>query len=249
MNLTNKLLEINNLSKTFYSLNDELLVIDNISFDIFEKDVIALIGPSGCGKSSILNIISNLDKNYKGTIIKKDNLKIAYMFQEDTLFDWLTIYENAIFNLKLTKRLTKENINYVKNLLKKYNLYEFKNKYPNELSGGMKQRLSLIRTLSLKPDILLLDEPFSALDYQTKLKIICDVHNIIKEENITVLIVTHDIEEAISISNKIIVLTNRPTKIKNIHIIKNDKNPIDIRSTKEFSYYHNLIWKEIEKNV
>ena len=154
MNSTNKLLEINNLSKTFYSLNDELLVIDNISFDIFEKDVIALIGPSGCGKSSILNIISNLDKNYKGTIIKKDNLKIAYMFQEDTLFDWLTIYENAIFNLKLTKRLTKENINYVKNLLKKYNLYEFKNKYPNELSGGMKQRLSLIKTLSLKQKYL-----------------------------------------------------------------------------------------------
>lgn len=249
MNLTNKLLEISNLSKTFHSLNDELLVIDNISFDIFKNDIIGLIGPSGCGKSSILNIISNLDKEYKGTITKKDNLKIAYMFQDDTLFDWLTIYENAIFNLKLTKKTTEENIKYVNNLLKKYKLYDFKNKYPNELSGGMKQRLSLIRTLSLKPDILLLDEPFSALDYQTKLKIICDIYNIIKEENITVLIVTHDIEEAISLCNKIIVLTNRPTKIKNIHIIKNNKNPIDIRNTKEFSYYHNLIWKEIEKNV
>ena len=249
MTSTNKLLEINKLSKTFYSLNDELLVIDNISFDVFKNDVIALIGPSGCGKSSILNIISNLDKNYKGKIIKKQNIKIAYMFQEDTLFDWLTIYENATFNLKLTKQLTNENINYVNNLLKKYKLYEFKNKYPNELSGGMKQRLSLIRTLSLKPDILLLDEPFSALDYQTKLKILCDVYKIIKEENITAIIVTHDIEEAISLCNKIIVLTNRPTKIKNIHIIKTNKNPIEIRDTKEFSYYHNLIWKEIDKNV
>ena len=249
MNSTNKLLEINKLSKTFYSLNDELLVIDNISFDVFKNDVIALIGPSGCGKSSILNIISNLDKNYKGKIIKEQNIKIAYMFQEDTLFDWLTIYENATFNLKLTKQLTNENINYVNNLLKKYKLYEFKNKYPNELSGGMKQRLSLIRTLSLKPDILLLDEPFSALDYQTKLKILCDVYKIIKEENITAIIVTHDIEEAISLCNKIIVLTNRPTKIKNIHIIKTNKNPIEIRDTKEFSYYHNLIWKEIDKNV
>ena len=249
MNSTNKLLEINKLSKTFYSLNDELLVIDNISFNVFKNDVIALIGPSGCGKSSILNIISNLDKNYKGKIIKEQNIKIAYMFQEDTLFDWLTIYENATFNLKLTKQLTNENINYINNLLKKYKLYEFKNKYPNELSGGMKQRLSLIRTLSLKPDILLLDEPFSALDYQTKLKILCDVYKIIKEENITAIIVTHDIEEAISLCNKIIVLTNRPTKIKNIHIIKTNKNPIEIRDTKEFSYYHNLIWKEIDKNV
>lgn len=249
MNSTNKLLEINNLSKTFHSTNDELLVIDNISFDVYKKDIIALIGPSGCGKSSILNIISNLDNQYKGTISKKENIKIGYMFQEDTLFDWLTIYENAIFSLKLTKKLSKENIEYVNNLLKKYKLYEFKNKYPNELSGGMKQRLSLIRTLSLKPDILLLDEPFSALDYQTKLKILCDVYNIIKEEKITTIIVTHDIEEAISLCNKIIVLTNRPTKIKNIHIIKTSNNPIDIRNTKEFSYYHNLIWEEIEKNV
>ncbi|MBQ7789783.1 MAG: ATP-binding cassette domain-containing protein [Bacilli bacterium] len=248
MNST-KLLQVNNLSKTFYTKKDELKVIDNISFDVFEKDIVALIGPSGCGKSSILNIISNLDKQYKGTISKKENIKIAYMFQEDTLFDWLTIYENAVFNLKLTKNLTKENIEYVNNLLRKYKLYEFKDNYPNTLSGGMKQRLSLIRTLSLKPNILLLDEPFCALDYQTKLKIITDVYNIIKEEKITAIIVTHDIEEAISLCNKIIVLTNRPTKIKHTHIIKINENPLTIRNTKEFSYYHNLIWEEIEKNV
>lgn len=248
MNST-KLLQVNNLSKTFYTKKDELKVIDNISFDVFEKDIVALIGPSGCGKSSILNIISNLDKQYKGTISKKENIKIAYMFQEDTLFDWLTIYENAVFNLKLTKNLTKENIEYVNNLLRKYKLYEFKDNYPNTLSGGMKQRLSLIRTLSLKPNILLLDEPFCALDYQTKLKIITDVYNIIKEEKITTIIVTHDIEEAISLCNKIIVLTNRPTKIKHTHIIKINENPLTIRNTKEFSYYHNLIWEEIEKNV
>ncbi len=248
MNST-KLLQVNNLSKTFYTKKDELKVIDNISFDVFEKDIVALIGPSGCGKSSILNIISNLDKHYKGTISKKENIKIAYMFQEDTLFDWLTIYENAVFNLKLTKNLTKENIEYVNNLLRKYKLYEFKDNYPNTLSGGMKQRLSLIRTLSLKPNILLLDEPFCALDYQTKLKIITDVYNIIKEEKITAIIVTHDIEEAISLCNKIIVLTNRPTKIKHTHIIKINENPLAIRNTKEFSYYHNLIWEEIEKNV
>ena len=251
MNTIKKLLSINGLSKTYYSLKDETKVLDDISFDIYEGDFIGLIGPSGCGKSSILNILSSLDKEYKGTIKTKENLKIGYMFQEDTLFPWLTIYDNAILGLKISKTYTKENINYIDNLLKKYNLYDFKDKYPKELSGGMKQRLSLIRTLAFKPDILLLDEPYSALDYQTKLKVSNDVYQIIKNENKTAIIVTHDIEEAISMCSKIIVLSKRPTKIINSHIIKlsDSKDPINNRKAKEFSYYHNLIWKEIEKNV
>lgn len=248
MNSTNKLLEINNLSKTYYSLKDEIKVLNNISFDVYKNDFIGIIGPSGCGKSSILNIISNLDKDYKGTINKKENIKIGYMFQEDNLFSWLTIYENAILPLTISKTKTKENLNYVENLLKKYNLYEFKNKYPNELSGGMKQRLALIRTLAFKPDILLLDEPFSALDYQTRLKVSNDVYKIIKEEQKTTIIVTHDIEEAISMCNKIIVLSNRPTNIINTHIIKLSNDPIHNRKTKEFLYYLNIIWKEIEND-
>lgn len=251
MNTIKKLLSINGLSKTYYSLKDETKVLNDISFDIYEGDFIGLIGPSGCGKSSILNILSSLDKEYKGTIKTKENLKIGYMFQEDTLFPWLTIYDNAMLGLKISKTYTKENINYIDNLLKKYNLYDFKDKYPKELSGGMKQRLSLIRTLAFKPDILLLDEPYSALDYQTKLKVSNDVYQIIKNENKTAIIVTHDIEEAISMCSKIIVLSKRPTKIINSHIIKlsDSKDPINNRKAKEFSYYHNLIWKEIEKNV
>ena len=251
MNTIKKLLSINGLSKTYYSLKDETKVLDDISFDIYEGDFIGLIGPSGCGKSSILNILSSLDKEYKGTIKTKENLKIGYMFQEDTLFPWLTIYDNAMLGLKISKTYTKENINYIDNLLKKYNLYDFKDKYPKELSGGMKQRLSLIRTLAFKPNILLLDEPYSALDYQTKLKVSNDVYQIIKNENKTAIIVTHDIEEAISMCSKIIVLSKRPTKIINSHIIKlsDSKDPINNRKAKEFSYYHNLIWKEIEKNV
>lgn len=251
MNTIKKLLSINGLSKTYYSLKDEIKVLDDISFDIYEGDFIGLIGPSGCGKSSILNILSSLDKEYKGTIKTKENIKIGYMFQEDTLFPWLTIYDNAMLGLKISKTYTKENINYIDNLLKKYNLYDFKDKYPKELSGGMKQRLSLIRTLAFKPDILLLDEPYSALDYQTKLKVSNDVYQIIKNENKTAIIVTHDIEEAISMCSKIIVLSKRPTKIINSHIIKlsDSKDPINNRKAKEFSYYHNLIWKEIEKNV
>lgn len=250
MNSTNKILEINNLSKTYYSLKDETHVLDNISFDVYKNDFIGIIGPSGCGKSSILNIISNLDNDYKGEILKKENLKIGYMFQEDNLFPWLTIYENALLPLTITKTKTKENIDYIENLLKKYNLYEFKEKYPNDLSGGMKQRLALIRTLASKPDILLLDEPYSALDYQTRLKVSNDVFNIIKSEKITAIIVTHDIEEAISMCNKIIVLSNRPTKIKNNHIIKltDSKDPIHNRKTKEFPYYLNIIWKEIDND-
>lgn len=247
MNSIKKILSINNLSKTFYSLKDEIKVLDNISFDVYENDFIGIIGPSGCGKSSILNIISNLDKEYTGTI-KKKNTKIGYMFQEDTLFDWLTVYENILLTLKITKSNTKENQNYVNNLLKKYNLYEFKDKYPNELSGGMKQRISLIRTLSYKPDILLLDEPFSALDYQTRIKIRNDVYNIIKNENKTAIIVTHDIEEAISLCNKIIVLSQRPTTIINTHIIKINEQT-ERRNSKEFSYYYNQIWKEIQNDI
>lgn len=249
MNSTKKILSINNLSKTFYSLTDEIKVIDNLSFDIYENDFIGIIGPSGCGKSSILNIISELDKEYKGSI-EKNNLKIGYMFQEDTLFDWLTVYENILLVLKITKTNTEENKEYVNNLLKKYKLYDFINKYPSELSGGMKQRLSLIRTLAYKPNLLLLDEPYSALDYQTRLKVSNDVYNIIKEENKTAIIVTHDIEEAVSMCNKIIVLTNRPTKILNTHIIKlsDNSDPINNRKSKDFSYYYNIIWKELENN-
>lgn len=251
MNLTNKILSVNNLSKTFYSLNDEIKVLNNVSFDIYENEFIGIIGPSGCGKSSILNILSNLDKSYNGNIKYKDDIKIGYMLQEDALFPWLTIYDNAILGLKISKKLNEENANYVINLLKKYGLIEFREKYPNELSGGMKQRLALIRTLATSPDILLLDEPYSALDYQTRLKVGNDVYNIIKEEHKTAIIVTHDIAEAISMCSKIIVLSNRPAKIKSIHKIEltDSKNPIENRKAKEFSSYYDLIWKEIDDNV
>ncbi|MDD6272702.1 MAG: ABC transporter ATP-binding protein [bacterium] len=251
MNLTTKLLTVSNLSKTYYSLKDEILVIDNISFEVHEGDFIGIIGPSGCGKSSILNILSGLDKEYIGNINIKENITIGYMLQEDALFPWLTIYENAILGLKISKKLNNENKKYVNYLLKKYGLIEFKDKYPSELSGGMKQRLALIRTLAINPDILLLDEPYSALDYQTRLKVGNDVFNIIKEEKKTVIIVTHDIEEAVSMCSKIIVLSKRPASIKNVHniLLTDNSTPIENRKTKEFSSYYNLIWKEIDDNV
>lgn len=248
MNSTNKILSVNNLFKSYYSPKEETEVLDDISFDVNTNDFIAIIGPSGCGKSSILNIISNLDKNYFGKVIKKDNVKIGYMFQQDALFPYLTIYENAILGLKIENNLNTNSIKYVLNLLKKYNLLDFKDKYPNELSGGMKQRLALIRTLATKPDILLLDEPYSALDYQTRLLVCNDVYKIIKEENITAIIVTHDIEEAVSMCNKIIVLSKRPSHIKKIYNIEvdNRSDPISNRKNSEFIKYYDIIWKDID---
>ncbi len=242
------LIKILNLSKSYYSINEETKAINNITFDI-DNNFTGIIGPSGCGKSSILNIISNQDKDYEGKIIKKENLKIGYMLQEDALFPWLNIYENSILGLKISKSLNDDNIKYVVHLLKKYGLYEFKDKYPNELSGGMKQRVALIRTLAIKPDILLLDEPFSALDYQTRLKVCDDVYKIIKEENKAVVIVTHDVSEAISFCDKVIVLTKRPASIKNIYNINyiNKNTPTQNRKTIEFQKYFDLIWSDIEK--
>lgn len=251
MNSMNSLLTVNNLSKTYYSKQGETVAIKNISFSINENDFIGIVGPSGCGKSSILNIISMLDNDYKGNIILKENISIGYMFQEAVLFPWLTVLDNTLLGLKISKKLNKDTKKYALDLLRKYNLIEFKDKYPSELSGGMKQRVALIRTLALNPDILLLDEPFSALDYQTRLKVSEDVYNIIKQEKKTVLIVTHDISEAISMCSKIIVLSERPATIKKIFKIdiENSKGPIERRKSPLFSKYYEKIWKEIDNNV
>ena len=251
MNTTNKILTVKHLSKIYNTLEGETNCLSDISFEVNEGDFITIIGPSGCGKSTILNIIAGLENKYQGNVNFTSDCEIGYMLQEHSLFDWLTVEENALLGLKIKKQLTKENINYVINLLKKYNLYDFKNSYPKNLSGGMKQRLALIRTLAFKPRILLLDEPFSALDYQSRLSVSDDVYKIIKNENKTAIMVSHDIAESISMSNKIIVLSKRPATIKNIHNItlSINKGPIENRKAKEFSTYYDQLWKEIDKNV
>ena len=245
-----KVLEIKNLKKEYHTLKGEVLALQDISFDIEEKDFVAIVGPSGCGKSTILSILTGLDKDYDG-LIDTHHKKIGYMLQTDCLLPYLTIWDNAILGLKLTHTLTKENIDFVRNLIHKYNLDEFKDKYPSSLSGGMKQRLALIRTLATNPDILLLDEPFSALDYQTRLEVSNDVYNIIKSEGKTAIIVTHDIGEAIATANKVIVLSQRPAIVKKIYDIKldNPKNPILNRKDPKFSEYFDIIWKELEEYV
>ena len=248
----NNILSINNLSKKYYSKKGEILAIKNITLNIKENDFIAIVGPSGCGKSTLLSILSEIDKPTTGTIeYPNGSKKIGYMFQQDCLFPWLTILDNCLLGLKIQKQLTKEKKEKVINLLKKYGLENFIYKYPNSLSGGMKQRVALIRTLAIDPDILLLDEAFSALDYQTRLKVSDDVYKIIKNENKTAIMVTHDVGEAVSMANKVIVLTNRPSTIKKIIDINltNSTTPINNRNCQEFMSYYNEIWKIIDNNV
>lgn len=250
--MNKNILTINNLSKSYYTKEREILALDNISLNIEENTITSIVGPSGCGKSTLLNIIGNLETKTKGEISFQENKnKIGYMFQNDCLFPWLTILENCLLGLKIQKQLTKENIEYVKELLNNYGLKDFINSYPNNLSGGMKQRVALIRTLATKPDILLLDEPFSALDYQSRLTVSDDVYKIIKQEKKTTIIITHDISEAISMSDKIIVLTRRPAKIKKIFKINltDAKSPITNRTCKEFNNYYKEIWESIDHHV
>ena len=188
-----KILEVKNICKTYQAKNGEIEALKNISFDIKEGEYISIIGPSGCGKSTLLSIISGLENKSSGEIYIDG--KIGYMLQKDNLLEWRTIYKNVLLGLEIQKENTLENREYVEKLLKKYGLYEFKEKYPAQLSGGMRQRVALIRTLAIRPKILLLDEAFSALDYQTRLMVTEDIFKILKSENITALMVTHDISE------------------------------------------------------
>lgn len=198
-----KILSLKNISKKYQAKNGEIVAIENISFDVEKGEFVSIIGPSGCGKSTLLSIISGLEEKNSGSIFIDNeeviglSAKIGYMLQKDSLLEWRTIYDNVVFGLEVKKIKNRENEEYVINLLKKYGLYEFKDKYPTQLSGGMRQRVALIRTLAIKPRILLLDEAFSALDYQTRIMVTNDIFQILKNEQITVLMVTHDISEGI----------------------------------------------------
>ena len=209
------ILKLINISKTYYTKSSETLAIKDFTFDILEDSIVAIVGPSGCGKSTLLNIIGGLDEKTSGEITFTNNReKIGYMFQNDCLFPWLNILDNCLVGLKIKNELTKEKKDYVINLLTNYGLKDFIYSYPSNLSGGMRQRVALIRTLATNPDILLLDEPFSALDFETRQLVSDDVYKIIKKEKKTTIMITHDIAEAISMADRVIVLTSRPAKVK-----------------------------------
>lgn len=246
-----KILEVNNLSKNYQTVNGEVKAIDNITFSLDNQEFVCIVGSSGCGKSTLLNILAGIDNKTSGDIKIKNGLKIGYMLQEDALFPWLNILDNACLGLDINHSKTNDNIEFVKGLLIKYGLKDFLDKYPHELSGGMRQRVALIRTLALKPDILMLDEPFSALDYVSRLKVSEDVSKIIKLEGKSVIMITHDIAEAISLADRVIVLSKRPGKVKKIYDIslKNLNSTFEKRNSKDFGYYYDLLWKEIDKDV
>ena len=219
VNSNNDILTIKKLSKIYHTNKSEIPAIKDLNLNIKEGEFVAIVGPSGCGKTTLLSILCSLEEKSQGEIIyTQGKQKMGYMFQNDTLFPWLNILDNTLLGLKVEKNITKENIQKVTKLLETYGLKDFIKKYPNNLSGGMRQRVALIRTLATNPDILLLDEPFSALDYQTRLAVSDDVWKIIKKEKKTTIMITHDIAEAISMADRIIVLTNRPAKVKSIYI-------------------------------
>ncbi|SNR95110.1 NitT/TauT family transport system ATP-binding protein [Anaerovirgula multivorans] len=200
-----KFVEIKNISKIYHTLDDETKALDNISFDIGKGEIVTIVGPSGCGKSTILSIIAGLVKPSSGDVfingekIVDTNKAIGYMFQSDHLFQWRTIIENVLIGLEIQNKVNKESIKRVNRLVETYGLGEFKNHYPNQLSGGMRQRVALIRTLAIEPELLLLDEPFSALDYQSRLAVSDDISDILKREKKTAIMVTHDIADVIYI--------------------------------------------------
>lgn len=237
-----KTLELNNISKTYITEIGELEVLKDINFSVKKGEIIAIVGPSGSGKSTLLNIISGLIKPTSGNIVI--NGEIGYMFQHDHLFNWRTVWKNILIGLEIKNKVTEEDEKRLKNLLEKYGLIDFINHYPQELSGGMRQRIALIRTLATNPNILLLDEPFSALDYQTRIDVSNDIYKIIKEENVSSILVTHDISEAISLADKIIVLSHRPAYMKKVINIEIDNNltPLEKRKSNEFAVYFDLIW-------
>ncbi len=237
-----KILELNNISKTYITEIGELEVLKNIDFSVNKGEIVAIVGPSGSGKSTLLNIISGLIKPSTGDIVI--NGDIGYMFQHDHLFNWRTVWKNIMLGLEIKKNNNQDNEKRLKQMLEKYGLIDFINHYPQELSGGMRQRIALIRTLATNPNILLLDEPFSALDYQTRIDVSNDIYKIIKEENVSAILVTHDISEAISLADKIIVLSHRPAYMKEIIDVEinNNLTPLEKRKAKEFPKYFDLIW-------
>lgn len=248
------IVEINNLKLIYQSIDSETTALEDINLSIKNKEFISIVGPSGCGKTTILSLIAGLIKPTSGEIkvngkvpSLKDNV-CGYMFQRDNLLPWRSIEKNIYFGLEIKKLKNKDRKDYALYLAEKYGLKDFLKKHPAELSGGMRQRVALIRTLALKPELLLLDEPFSALDYQTRLELCDHVYEIIKTEEKTAILVTHDIQEAITMSDRIIVLSARPGKIKAIHKTDFDKSltPFERRKTEKAKILFDQIWQEIQ---
>ena len=256
-----EILRLNDVSLTYQAENGEVKALSDINITAHEGCLISVIGPSGCGKSTLLSLIAGLEAPTRGEIyvagerVNGVSDKIGYMLQKDNLLDWRTIRSNVLLGLEIRGMLCEERITYAESLLQTYGLWEFRDKHPSQLSGGMRQRAALIRTLAAKPDLLLLDEAFSALDYQTRLAVADDVFGILKREGKTAVIVTHDISEGIGMADRLIVLSKRPGRIRRDINIEFDRDPdkiifpLERRNEPGFREYFNLIWKELDVNA
>ncbi len=247
------MLEFKDVNFFYQTKKAEIHALKDLNFEVDEEEFASIVGPSGCGKTTILSLIAGLLEKSSGKIllcekeIEKNDSRIGYMFQRDHLFEWRNIWQNVTLGIELSKpKNADEKKEFAKELLKKYDLYEFISTKPRSLSGGMRQRVALIRTLVMEPALLLLDEPFSALDFQTRLKVCDDVHEIIKSEKKTAILVTHDISEALSMSDKVIVLSSRPASVKHVEKLKlNGETPLKRREDTNFGALFDLIWKKL----
>ena len=252
--MENIYLSVQHLNYSYHSMQGETVALTDISFSIKQGDFVAIVGPSGCGKSTLLSLIAGLMDADSGKILfpmltRSESPKIGYTLQQDHLFEWRSIYKNIILGLEINHKYDKHTKLLVEKYMKDYGLWSFRNKRPSELSGGMKQRAALIRTLALEPDLLLLDESFSALDYQTRLSVSGDIARIIRKQGKTAILVTHDISEAIALADHIIILSRRPATVVSqipIRLTLQDDSLIASRNAPEFRQYFNLIWKELE---
>lgn len=250
------LLEIQDVTESYQAENGEIFALDRISFSMEKGEFLSIVGPSGCGKSTLLSIIAGLLPPSSGKILLDGrevsgvDPRIGYMLQKDNLLEWRTIWKNVLLGLELRRQVDEESLARAEGLLKSYGLWEFREKYPSQLSGGMRQRAALIRTLATSPKVLLLDEAFSALDYQTRLAVTDDVYQILRRENITTLMVTHDIPESISMGDRVLILTGRPARVKELLPIDlgPDRTPLSCRDDPRFSRYFNHIWKELKED-
>ena len=248
------LLEVRNVCLSYHSMTGETPAVSHISFHLLPGEFLAIVGPSGCGKSTLLNLIAGLLEPEEGSItikgqsVSSQSCRIGYMLQKDHLLEWRTIYRNILLGLEIRRERSRERLNDIEEMLRTYGLDKFRNAYPSQLSGGMRQRAALIRTLALNPELLILDEPFSALDYQTRLSVSDDIGRILRTEKKPAILVTHDIAEAISMADRIILLSARPATVKKIIPIEfsmKNRTPLGCRNAPEFKDYFNLIWKEL----
>ena len=252
----NPVLKVRDVCLSYHTLSGETPALSHISFDLMPGEFLSIVGPSGCGKSTLLNLIAGLLTPEHGSItlggrpVSSGSATVGYMLQKDHLLEWRTIYQNVILGLEIRNEKTPEKLAYIEEMIDTYGLDKFRTARPSQLSGGMRQRAALIRTLALKPDLLLLDEPFSALDYQTRLNVSDDIGRILKKENKPAILVTHDISEAISMADRVIILTKRPAHVARIVPIRlslDEKTPLAARGAPEFKSYFNLIWKELNQ--